>query len=92
MTITLYRLEGCPFCEYVVDALDELDLEFDSVWVEGLHSKRDAVKEITGQRQVPALVDDAYGISMSESSRIIEYLETTYGDADSPDAVDIEFT
>ena len=91
MAITLYRLEGCPFCEYVVDTLDELDLSFDSVWVEGLHSKRDIVREVSGQRQVPVLVDDEYGVSMSQSARIIEYLETTYGDADSPEAVEIDY-
>ena len=54
MTITLYRLEGCPFCEFVVDKLEELGLEYDSVWVEGPHSERDEVKAITGQRQVTA--------------------------------------
>lgn len=91
MPVTLYRLEGCPFCEDVVDTLEELEIEFDSVWVEGLHSERDTVKEITGQRQVPALVDDAYGVSMSQSARIIEYLRTTYGDADSLESVDVEF-
>lgn len=90
MSTTLYRLEGCPFCEDVVDTLDELDVGFDSVWVEGLHSERDTVKEITGQRQVPALVDDAYGVSMSQSTRIIEYLRTTYGDAESREAVDTD--
>ncbi|MDR9381826.1 MAG: glutaredoxin family protein [Natronomonas sp.] len=90
MTVTLYRLEGCPYCEYVVDELDELGVEFDSIWVEGLHSKRDEVKSVTGQRQVPVLVDDEYGISMSQSARIIEYLRTTYGDAASRDAVEIE--
>ena len=89
MTVTLYRLEGCPYCEYVVDELDELDVEFDSIWVEGLHSKRDEVKAVTGQRQVPVLVDDEYGVSMSQSARIIEYLRTTYGDAASRDAVEI---
>lgn len=91
MTVTLYRLEGCPYCEYVVDTLEELEMSFDSVWVEGLHSKRDEVKSVTGQRQVPVLVDDEYGISMSQSARIIEYLETTYGDAESPEGVEIEF-
>ena len=89
MSLTLYRLEGCPYCEYVVDELDELDVEFDSIWVEGLHSKRDEVKAVTGQRQVPVLVDDEYGVSMSQSARIIEYLRTTYGDAASRDAVEI---
>jgi glutathione S-transferase len=36
---------------------------------------------------VPVLLDDEYGVSMSQSARIIEYLETTYGDAESPDSV-----
>jgi glutaredoxin len=90
MTVTLYRLEGCPYCEYVVDELDGLGVEFDSIWVEGLHSKRDEVKAVTGQRQVPVLVDDEYGVSMSQSARIIEYLRTTYGDAASRDAVEID--
>jgi len=91
VTITLYRLEGCPFCEFVVDKLEELGLEYDSVWVEGPHSERNEVKAITGQRQVPALVDDEYGVSMSQSSRIFEFLETTYGDADSPEEVEAAY-
>lgn len=82
MTLTLYRLEGCPFCEYVVDALDELDLEYESVWVEAMHSKRNEVKQISGQRQVPVLVDDERGLTMAESERIIEYLEKTYAEDD----------
>ncbi|MXR50948.1 NrdH-redoxin [Halovenus sp. WSH3] len=78
MTLTLYRLEGCPFCEMVVDKLDELDLEFESVWVEGLHSRRDEVKRVSGQRAVPVLIDEDHGVTMAESERINEYLETTY--------------
>ena len=27
MSLTLYRLEGCPFCVYAADALDALDLD-----------------------------------------------------------------
>lgn len=86
MTLTLYRLEGCPYCEYAVDALEELDLDFESIWVEGLHSKRDEVKEVSGQRQVPVLIDDDYGVTMAESERIIEYLEQTYGNGKSVEA------
>lgn len=91
MTVTYYRLEGCPYCEFVTDKLEELEVEYESVWVEGLHSKRNEVKEITGQRQVPVVVDDDYGVSMSQSARIFEYLETTYGDAESPEQVEVEF-
>ncbi|WP_254538030.1 glutaredoxin family protein [Halomarina litorea] len=78
MTLTLYRLEGCPFCELVVDKLEEHDLDFESVWVEGLHSKRDEVKRVSGQRGVPVLVDDSRGLTMAESERINEYIETSY--------------
>lgn len=79
MGLTLYQLEGCPYCEVVAERLDELDLEFDAVWVEGLHSRRDELKRISGQRQVPVLVDDGTGVTMAESENVVEYLETTYG-------------
>jgi len=78
-TAKLYRLEGCPYCEFVVDKLDSLGVKYDSVWVEGLHSKRDEVKRVSGQRQVPVLVDPEYGVTLAESARIIEFLETAYG-------------
>lgn len=79
MSRTLYRLEGCPYCERVVDKLDELEADYHSIWVESMHSRRNRVKEVTGQRQVPVLVDDEYGVTMAESARILEYLDATYG-------------
>jgi glutathione S-transferase len=78
MTMTLYRLEGCPYCELVVDRIDELDIDYESVWVEGLHSRRNEVKRISGQRQVPVVVDEDRGITMAESDRILEYLDQSY--------------
>jgi glutathione S-transferase len=78
--LTLYRLEGCPFCELVADRLDELGLEYDSIWTEGLHSKRNEVKRVSGQRQVPVLVDEEHGLTMAESENIIEFLDRTYAD------------
>lgn len=82
MSLTLYRLEGCPYCERVVDRLEELDLEFESIWVEGMHSRRDEVKRVSGQRSVPVLLDDARGVTMAESERILEYLDASYGDGE----------
>ncbi|MFB6221836.1 MAG: glutaredoxin family protein [Halolamina sp.] len=76
MSRTLYRLEGCPYCERVVDRLAELGIEFESVWVEGMHSRRDDVKRVSGQREVPVLVEEDTGVTMAESERILEYLET----------------
>lgn len=80
MSLTLYQLEGCPFCELVVEELEKLDLDYESVWVEGRHSNRDEVKRVSGQRVVPVLVDEHYGVTMAESERIIDFLETSYAE------------
>jgi len=77
MSVTLYQLEGCPYCERVADALDEQDVEYESIWVEGLHSKRNEVKRVSGQRAVPVLVDEERGVTMAESENILEYVEET---------------
>ena len=79
-SITLYRLQACPFCERVVRTLDEYDVEYRSRFVEAMHSERDVVKRISGKRTVPAIVDENTGVTMSESANIVEYLESTYGE------------
>ena len=78
MSRILYQLDGCPYCEKVADRLDELGVDYDTEWVEALHSKRDEVKRVSGQRGVPVLVDDEYGITMAESERILEFANQTY--------------
>ena len=75
MSITLYALDGCPYCETVHDALDENDVEYETEWVEALHSERDEVKRISGQRGVPVLIDEDAGVTMAESEKIVEYVE-----------------
>ncbi len=78
-TITLYRLQACPYCERVVRALDEYDLDYTSRFVEPMHGDRDVVKRVSGKRTVPAIVDENTGVTMSESANIVDYLEKTYG-------------
>ncbi|NLV10953.1 MULTISPECIES: glutaredoxin [Halomicrobium] len=78
MSITLYQLDGCPYCEAVAERLDDLDVEYDSVWVDALHSQRDEVKRVSGQRGVPVLVDGDRGVTMAESERILEFVEQSY--------------
>ncbi|MCT9094734.1 glutathione S-transferase N-terminal domain-containing protein [Haloarchaeobius sp. HME9146] len=78
--ITLYRLQACPFCERVVRVLDEYGLDYESRFVEPMHSDRNVVKRISGKRTVPAIVDENTGVTMSESANIVEYLHGTYGD------------
>lgn len=76
--LTLYRLQGCPFCERVVTTLDDLDVAYHSRFVEAKHSERDVVKRLSGSREVPVIVDHNTGVSMGESSRIVKYLYNTY--------------
>jgi glutathione S-transferase len=77
--ITLYRLQACPFCERVVRTLNELGIEYQSRFVEPMHSERNVVKRRTGKRTVPAIIDEETGVTMSESANIVAYLERTYG-------------
>ena len=74
--ITFYRLQGCPFCERVTRVLEELDLEYQSRFVEPLHSERDVVKRVAGVRTVPVIEDERTGVTMAESENIVTYLET----------------
>ena len=77
MSITLYALDGCPYCEKVHDALEENDVAYETEWVGALHSKRDEVKRVSGQRAVPVLVDNDRGVTMGESENILQYVEKT---------------
>ena len=80
--LTLYELEGCPYCAKVTETLAELDLEYDSIMVPRSHGERTEVKEVSGQTGVPVLVDEENGVEgMSESDDIVEYLHDTYGKA-----------
>jgi len=82
MSRTLYQLDGCPYCEYAADALDALDLDYETVWVEAMHSDRDEVRRVSGQRGVPVLVDETFGVTMAESENIVSYVETTYAESE----------
>ena len=77
MGLTLYQLDGCPYCEAVADRLDELGVAYETEWVGAMHSERDEVKRVSGQRAVPVLVDDDRGVTMAESERILEYVDRT---------------
>lgn len=80
--LTLYRLQGCPYCERAVRVLKDLSIPYRSRFVEALHSERNIVKRKSGVRTVPVLVDPRTGVTMAESANIVDYLQQTYGDTD----------
>ncbi|WP_396613269.1 glutathione S-transferase N-terminal domain-containing protein [Haloferax sp. S1W] len=57
-------------------------LDYQSRFVEPMHSDRDVVKRVSGKRTVPAIVDENTGVTMSESANIVEYLESTSEEAE----------
>lgn len=66
----------------VENKLQELDLDYQTHDVPRMISQRDIVEEVSGQRRVPVIVDEANGVSgMAESRDIVEYLERAYGTA-----------
>ncbi|ELY63782.1 glutaredoxin family protein [Natrinema versiforme] len=75
--ITMYVLEGCPYCEAVTDRLEEAGIDYEREEVPALHSGRDEVKRVSGQRAVPVLIDESHGVTMAESENILEYVERT---------------
>ena len=77
MPVTLYALDGCPYCEKVHESLQDHDVDYETEWTGALHSERDEVKRVSGQRAVPVLVDEERGVIMNESDNIVEYVETT---------------
>lgn len=80
--IELYELEGCPFCAKVRRKLDALGLDYESHYVSSNHADRAEVQEVSGQTEVPVLVDPDHGVEgMHESDDIVAYLEETYDSA-----------
>jgi glutaredoxin 3 len=78
--ITLYELPGCPYCAKVIDKLNELGVEYDSIEVPRAHEERTEVENVSGQTGVPVIIDEEHGVDgMNESDDIVDYLEETYG-------------
>ncbi len=78
--LVLYDLPGCPFCAKVKTKLDELDLKYEVREVPRRQAERTEVEEISGQTNVPVLIDREHDVDgMPESSDIVAYLEATYG-------------
>jgi glutathione S-transferase len=86
--LELYEFEACPFCRKVREALSILDLEV-IVYPcpKGGPTWRPRVRERGGRELFPYLVDPNNGRAMYESSDIVSYLFTEYGDGRVPVAL-----
>ena len=75
--LELYQFESCPYCSKVRKKLTELGVDVKLRQVD--KNDRSRVEEISGQTNVPVLVDPNTDTTMPESDDIVDYLEEHYG-------------
>ena len=86
--LELYEFEACPFCRKVREALSILDLEaIVYPCPKGGPTWRPRIREQGGRELFPYLVDPNTGRAMYESSDIVAYLFSEYGDGRVPAAL-----
>ena len=74
--IQLYQAEWCPFSHRVRAKLTELGIPYQAINVAAEGQERTEVEELTGSTAIPVLVDEEKVVS--DSSRILSYLEAKY--------------
>lgn len=78
-TLILYEHEACPYSRRVREVMTHLNLDFESR--PSPHKGqvyRNELKELTGQAQVPFLIDNNTDEQIVDSQAIIDYLFTHY--------------
>ena len=79
MTLTLHEHPFAAYCWKALIALFERDVPFERRFVGG-EADRARLAEVWPMASIPVLVDDAAGLTVPESSTIVEYLDD-HGDA-----------
>jgi glutathione S-transferase len=77
--VTLYNMEGSPYCRKVREVLSELALPYVVRNLPKGSPKRGELVRRGGKMQVPFLVDPNTGREMYESDTITAYLDAEYG-------------
>ncbi len=76
--LELYQKEGCPYCKKVRSRLSALGLSWIAHSAEPGSNSADILEKISGDHQVPFLVDADRGVMMPESDQIIAYLDENF--------------
>lgn len=72
----LYNIDGCGYCAMVREVLTNLQIDYKKIEVPWPHHLRKEVHEVSGQSQVPVLVDGE--VVLDDEYDIIDYLKKTY--------------
>ena len=86
LSLSLYRFDGCPYCERVRAAIDDLKVEVDDRNIRRETEHAEALRAATGRQRVPVLrIDGPDGTRwMPESADIVAYLYETFGEGRKP--------
>lgn len=72
--LELFYFPSCPFCQIVLEVIEELDLQVELSNIMSEKSKADQLIKDTGRRTVPCLYIDQK--PMHESADIIRWLKS----------------
>ncbi|PSG99540.1 MAG: glutaredoxin [Nanohaloarchaea archaeon SW_7_43_1] len=75
--LEVYQFEGCPYCSKVRQKLTDLGIDY--IARQADPNDRSRVEEVSGQTNVPVLVDPNTDTIMPESDDIVDHLEEHYG-------------
>ncbi len=76
--LEIYQKEECPYCKKVRARLSALGVSWVAHSAEPGSKSAEVLTRISGDHQVPFLVDAERGVMMPESDAIVEYLEANY--------------
>lgn len=87
LPLTLYDMEGCPYCRAVREALTALHLDVDiRPCPQGGSRFRPEAERLGGRAQFPLLIDPNHDAVLYESAAIIDHLFAHYGNGRTPSA------
>jgi len=79
VAFTLYDRPDCPYSKRVRRVLDVLSVDYEEIVVPDDKADRDELQSATGQRGIPALVDDELPDGyIADSGDISSYLKENY--------------
>ncbi|MEA3054356.1 MAG: glutathione S-transferase [Sphingomonadales bacterium] len=80
MTVALYYHPFSSYCQKVLIAFYERDVPFEGVVIDlGDAAQRAALERLWPVAKFPVLSDEARGVTLPESSLIVEYLDRVHG-------------
>jgi len=85
-SLSLYKIDGCPYCHRVATAIDDLELEIEERNIHKTPKYASELEAAVGRTTVPVLRTDSGGSTewLPESADIVNHLYAVYGNGRKP--------